>query len=215
MSRRLFSPWNSDNRTYIRLYDKHPVSGLLEEIQPEDINDAELISYLIYIEQVEKGGRKVKFKDLDLTLEYGKTHGLDALVFWLWVALGIIFISFQVSAQSTGHVTYIIPQPSHLTHLIFYLVRIGAWGICRETYLKRNCAGVSYLELVVVNWLPLPPSISGNHSFNRSCSSKMREDSRIAVFNCPLCHRQSIALSFMLYFSNTLNNDMFRPSGGG
>jgi hypothetical protein len=44
------------------------VSGLLEEIQPEDIN-AELISDLIYIEQVERGGRKVKFKDLDLYME--------------------------------------------------------------------------------------------------------------------------------------------------
>ena len=50
------------------------MSSLLEEIQPEDINDAELISYLIYIEQVEKGGRKVKFKDLDLYMEYGKTY---------------------------------------------------------------------------------------------------------------------------------------------
>ena len=59
------------------------MSGLLDEIQPEDINDAELISYLIYIEQVEKGGRKVKFKDLDLYMELwnSKTHGLDALVF--------------------------------------------------------------------------------------------------------------------------------------
>jgi hypothetical protein len=40
------------------LYDKHPVSGFLEEIQPENINDAELISYLSYIKQVKKGVEK-------------------------------------------------------------------------------------------------------------------------------------------------------------
>jgi hypothetical protein len=64
------------------LYDKHPVSGLLEEIQPENINDAELISYLIYIEQVEKGGRKVKFKDLDLYMELWNTVRLMDLMPW-------------------------------------------------------------------------------------------------------------------------------------
>jgi hypothetical protein len=60
------------------------VSGLPEEIQLEDINDAKLISYLIYVEQVKKGGRKVKFKDLDLYMEPWNTVRLLNLMPWYW-----------------------------------------------------------------------------------------------------------------------------------
>jgi hypothetical protein len=43
----------------------HEDELLPEQIEREDINrDAELISDLIYIEQIQRGGQKLKFRDL-------------------------------------------------------------------------------------------------------------------------------------------------------
>lgn len=67
--------------TYIRLHDKHPVTSLPE--QTEDINiEAELISHLIYIEQVEREGQRPKFKDLTQYMEPSNMVRLLKLMPW-------------------------------------------------------------------------------------------------------------------------------------
>jgi hypothetical protein len=54
---------------------------------------------------------------------------------------------------------------------------------------------------------------SCNHSFNLSCSSKIRAGSWIAVFNWPLTQRHSIARSPSLYPPNIFKSWLM-PSGG-
>ncbi len=59
------------------------MNSLPEQVERNDINrDAELISYLIYIEQIQMGGQKLKFSDLTNYMEPRNMVRLLKLMPW-------------------------------------------------------------------------------------------------------------------------------------